>query len=66
VSYQYQIPEEPKPGVPHEIPIEYMDLAMRILNIGINPETLRKVLKVMHMLNHKKDKVTIKDIIELK
>ena len=45
--------------------IKYIDIGLRILNIQVHPEILKNVILVIDVVNKKKGKTNIKDIISI-
>ena len=43
----------------------YVDIALRIRNIQLHPELLKKVLETVDLVDRKKGKANIRDIIKL-
>jgi len=44
---------------------KYIDVGLRMRNIELHPDLLRKVLEVVDLVERKKGKANIQDIIEL-
>jgi hypothetical protein len=44
---------------------KYIDVGLRMRNIQLHTELLKKVLEVVDLVNRKKDRANIQDIIEL-
>ena len=44
---------------------KYIDVGLRMRNIELHPELLKKVLEVVDLVDRKKGKSNIQDIIEL-
>jgi len=44
----------------------YVEIGLKILNIQIHPEILKNVILVVDVVNKKKGKTDIKDILDIK
>lgn len=45
--------------------IKYIDIGLRILNIQVHPEILKNVILVIDVVDKRKGKTNIKDIISI-
>jgi hypothetical protein len=43
----------------------YVDIALRMRNIQLHPELLKRILETVNLVDRKKGKANIKDVIEL-
>jgi len=46
--------------------VQYIDLGMRFCNIEVHPQVLKKLLKIVDLVDKKKGNANIKDLIEIK
>jgi hypothetical protein len=46
--------------------IQYVDVGLRLLNIEIHKELLKKVIQVIEIVDKKKGNSNVKDFLELK
>ena len=44
---------------------KYIDIGLRMRNIQLHPELLKKVLEIVDLVNRKKGNANIQDVIEL-